>query len=658
MALISVDIETFSSVPLTKAGSYRYVESPDFEVLLLGYAYDEDPVEVIDLYSGERLPRELERDLFDPRITKGAFNANFERNGLGRHFSRLMEPAQWSCTQMMSFELGLPRSLDKVGEVLGLGADKAKDKGGAALIRFFSIPCKPTKTNGGVTRNLPEQFPEKWAQYVEYNRQDVVAERAVRRKLNRFTIHPNEPKLWALDQAINDRGVQIDTPFVQEAIKIDNIVKGRYLEEAKDLTGLENPKSIPQLKAWMLDETGIYVKSLKKDQIKGVRKEFEDADEEEVLEVLDLRDELNKTSTQKYVAMMRTVTNDSRIRGLSQFYGAMRTGRWAGRLVQMQNLTKNDIPDLDYARNLVAAGDMTTFELLFDVASTLSQLIRTAFVPREGCRFIASDFHAIEACVLAWLAGEQWRLDVFNTHGKIYETSAERMFNLPEGSVDKKTHEGAKIRQKGKISELALGYGGSKGAMIKMGAFDMGLSEGELLPIVKAWRAANPAITKFWWDTDAACRHTIRTKQPSKLPHGIMFYKDGPLLRLRLPSGRDLSYVKPQLIMSEDGRRENITYEGVDQTTGAWGRIETYGPKLVENITQAVARDCLTEAMIRLDDALLDTVFHVHDEAVLEVPFGRSSPEEVAAIMAQPIDWAQGLPLSADAYECMYYQKE
>ena len=648
MRTLAIDIETYSSVDLRTCGVYAYAQSPDFEILLFGYAFDDDPVRVIDLACGEELPQDVQEALKDPGILKTAFNANFERTCLGAYKGFRMDPRQWSCTAVMARELGLPSSLEAVGTVLGLPEEKAKLKTGKALIRFFSLPCKPTKVNGQRTRNLPKHDPARWALYKEYNANDVVAEREIRKRLSHFKIYEKEQALWCIDQDINDRGVGVDQTLAREAVKIDEVVKARLLEDAVRLTGLDNPKSTAQLKAWIEDTAGIEVESLNKKAIPGLRA---DANHEDVDRMLDIRAGLAKTSTEKYKAMLRTACPDSRIRGLTQFYGASRTGRWAGRLVQMQNLPQNKMPDeeLDIARQLVRSGDMETLELCYDdLAGTLSQLIRTAFVPRKGCRFIVSDFSAIEARVLAWLSSEQWRLDVFNTHGKIYEASAEQMFHLPAGSVKK----GDPMRQKGKIAELALGYGGSVGAMKNMGALDMGLAEDELKPIVDSWRAANPAITKFWWDTDEAARSTIRTKAPQRLPYDMAFYVQGPLMRLRLPNGRALSYVKPAIVDN------NITYEGNIQTSGAWGRIESYGPKLVENIVQAVARDCLAEAMFRLEANGFPVVFHVHDEVICEVEEGRSSAKELGELMSQPIEWAPGLPLRADAYECEYYRKD
>lgn len=648
MRTLSIDIETYSPLDLRQHGVYAYAAHPEFEILLFGYAFDDDPVQVIDLAQGEKLPQELQNALYDPEILKTAFNASFERTCLSAFLGSVTPPEQWSCTAVWARELGLPATLESVGIVLGLPEDKQKLKTGKALIRYFSIPCKPTKTNGMRTRNLPQHDPERWQLYKEYNAGDVVAERAIRKKLANYPILPSEQILWEHDQRINDRGVGVDLVFAEQAIRMDEVIKARLLDSARALTGLDNPKSTAQLKGWIEDTAGITVESLNKKSIAGVRA---DADHEDVDRMLDIRAGLAKTSTEKYKAMQRTACEDHRIRGLTQFYGASRTGRWAGRLVQMQNLPQNKMPDrdLDIARQLVRAGDLTTMELLFDdISGTLSQLIRTAFIPRKGHRFIVADFSAIEARVIAWLSGEQWRMDVFNTHGKIYEASAEQMFHLPPGSVKK----GDPMRQKGKIAELALGYGGSVGALKSMGALEMGLVEGELKPLVNSWRAANPAITKFWWDTDAAARRTIQTKAPTTLPFDMGFFKKGPLLKLRLPNGRELSYVKPAII------DDSITYEGNIQSSGAWGRIESYGPKLVENIVQAVARDCLAEAICRLENNGFPVVFHVHDEVICEVPEGVSSAKELSAIMSEPIAWADGLPLRADAYECEYYRKD
>lgn len=647
MKTLAIDIETYSSVDLTKCGVYAYSESPDFDILLLGYAFDDEPVTVLDL-TAQDIPQELINAIYDPEILKTAFNASFERTCLKAYLGESLPAEQWSCTAVMARELGLPGSLAAVGEVIGLPEDKQKLKTGKALIRYFSCPCKPTKVNGGRTRNLPEHDPEKWRLYIEYNAQDVEAERAIRKRLSRFKIDPFEQTLWEHDQNINDRGVGVDLSMAKNAIAFDTVTKDRLFAEAQELTGLENPKSTAQLKSWIENVSGVTVESLVKAKIPEVREQVNNAS---VNKMLDIREGLSKTSTEKYNAMLRTACRDSRIRGLTQFYGASRTGRWAGRLVQMQNLPQNKMPDtdLDIARQLVAGGDMESLELLYDdVSGTLSQLIRTAFIPRPGYKFIVSDFSAIEARVIAWLANETWRMEVFNTHGKIYEASAEQMFHLPPGSVKK----GDPMRQKGKIAELALGYGGSVGALKSMGALNMGLTEEELKPLVDRWRAANTAITKFWWDTDTAARRTINTKAPQTLPHGMGFYKEGPLLRLQLPNGRKLSYVKPAIL------DDSITYEGTIQTSGGWGRIESYGPKLVENIVQATARDCLAVAINRLETRGIPVVFHVHDEVICEVPINVSSAEEVSEIMSEPISWAPDLPLKAAAYECDYYKKD
>lgn len=650
MRTLSIDIETYSSVSLPKCGVYAYSESPDFEILLFGYAFDDEPVQVIDLTVCGGLPEEILDALQDAETIKSAHNANFERTCLRAYTGLEMPPEQWQCTAVLARELGLPSSLADVGKVIGLPEDKQKLKTGEALIKYFSIPCAPTKVNGNRTRNLPEHAPDKWAMYIEYNQRDVETEREIRKKLSRFRVLETESALWAVDQRINDRGVGVDVTFAKRAIEIDKIIKSNLFEQAQALTGLENPKSAAQLKKWIEETAGIEVASLNKKEIASVRTA---ADSTEVDQMLDIRAGLSKTSTEKYGAMVRTVCEDGRIRGLTLFYGASRTGRWAGRLVQMQNLPQNKMPerDLDIARQLVKAGDLETLEMLYDdISGTLSQLIRTAFIPKKGCKFIVADFSAIEARVIAWLAGEQWRLDVFNTHGKIYEASAEQMFHLPPGSVKK----GDPMRQKGKIAELALGYGGSVGALKSMGALSMGLSESELKPLVYSWRAANKNITKFWWDVDAAAKTTINTHTPSYLPHDIAFTKKGSLLRLRLPSGRELSYVKPMVI------NDDITYEGTVQKTNRWGRIESYGPKLVENIVQAVARDCLAVTMMKAEAMGYPVVFHVHDELICEVPEEKAEQalNDLLRIMAEPISWAPGLPLKGDGYQCEYYRKD
>lgn len=649
MKTLGLDLETFSGTDLNKAGVYRYAEDPLFEILLLAYSYDGAPAQVIDLAAGEAIPDQLQRDLIDPNIIKTAYNANFERVCLSSYLCLEMIPAQWRCTMALASELGLPRSLASVGEVIRLPEDKQKMKEGRALIQYFCKPCKPTKTNGGRTRNLPEHAPEKWAVFKEYCRQDVDTEQAIRDRLKKFSVLASEQRLWEVDQLINDRGVGLDLDFAEAAAELDEEIKAELMTEAKTLTGMANPKSVTQIKAWIKQETGKEVVSLEKREMPAVLRDLENA--EKVLKFLDLRSRFSKTSTAKYEAMRRCVNGDHRIRGLTQFYGANRTGRWAGRQVQMQNLPQNHLPDLDLdlARQLVKEKDLESLRLLFDdPADCLSQLIRTAFIPKPGHEFIVSDFSAIEARVLAWLANESWRLRVFNTHGKIYEASAEQMFHLPEGSVKK----GDPYRTKGKIAELALGYGGGVGAMVRMGALESGLEENELQPIVTSWRQANPSITKLWREVHTAAVALVRSGVPQKLPHGMGLRKEGPLMRLRLPSGRELSYVRPSI----DPENE-LEFDGLIQA-GGWGRQKTYGAKLVENITQATARDCLAHSMLALEEAGLQIVFHVHDEVIIEAPKGRYTAEEVAAFMARPIDWAPGLPLKADAYTCEYYRKD
>lgn len=645
---LHIDIETYSSISLKDSGVHRYAESPDFEILLFGYAYDDEPAKTIDLAQGEALPGQILRDLLDPDIIKVAFNAPFERTCLAAWLGKPMPAEQWEDTAVLARMLGLPSSLENVGSAIGLPEDKQKLKTGRALIRYFSVPCKPTKANGQRSRNLPEHDLNKWRLYKEYNTQDVEAERAIEKVLAKYEIDPKEWDLWRLDQHINDRGVGVDLELAAHAVEFDGVVKGRLFDEAQSLTGLDNPKSVAQIKGWIKEVSGVEVESLNKKSIPDVKT---NANNENVNRFLEIRQGLAKTSTEKYNAMLRTACRDSRIRGLTMFYGAARTGRWAGRLVQMQNLPQNKMPDrdLDIARQLVKMGDRETLELLYDdLAGTLSQLIRTAFVPRPGCRFIVSDFSAIEARVIAWLAGENWRLEVFEKGGDIYCASASQMFKVP---VEKHGINGH-LRQKGKIAELALGYGGSVGALKSMGALDMGIPEEELLPLVTSWRKANPAITKFWWDTDRAVKQVIQTKVPQKLPFGIKLWREGPFLRLGLPSGRPLAYVRPRV------QDDSITYEGTIQASGGWGRIESYGPKFVENIVQATARDCLAESIRRLENLGYPIVFHVHDEVICEVPIGESSAEEISAIMSEPIPWAPGLPLKADAYECEYYRKD
>lgn len=641
--VLGIDIETFSDVDLIKCGGYAYADSPAFEVLLFAYSFDGEETQIIDLAQGETIPAEVESAIFDDSITKTAFNANFERTCLSRFFRTQLSPDSWHCSAVQAAMLALPRSLEDVGAVLGL--DKQKMKEGKELIRYFCVPCKPTKANDGRTRNLPHHAPEKWELFKTYCKRDV--EKAIRRKLHHFPIPEGEMEVYRLDQEINDRGVLVDLALVHQAISCESLHKEIVTKRAYELTGLENPNSVAQIKGWLTGR-GMEIDSLSKKAVADLIKETDG----EVEELLKLRLLMAKTSVKKYEAMERSVCSDGRVHGLLQFYGANRTGRWAGRLVQVQNLPQNHIPDLELARNLVKQGRFEDVELFYDsTPNVLSELIRTAFIPKEGCRFLVADFSAIEARVLAWLSGEQWRLDVFASHGKIYEASASAMFHVPIGEITK----GSPLRQKGKISELALGYGGSVGALISMGALDMGLAEEELSPLVSTWRNANPHITQFWWDVDAAAIKTVTEKKETRVGQITFFYQSGILFAM-LPSGRKLAYVKPRMAVNKFGRN-GLTYEGISES-GKWGRIETYGPKLVENIVQGTARDLLAEAMIRLKKRGYQIVMHIHDEAVLEVPDGVGSIKEVCSIMAEQPEWAVGLPLRADGYECAFYKKD
>lgn len=649
MRTLCIDIETYSEVDLTSSGVYAYAADESFEIMLFGYSVDGEYPEVVDIASGEELPGEIRAALTDPDVMKTAYNANFERTCLAAWFLQPMPPEQWRDTKILAAELGLPGSLAGVGEALGLAEDKQKLKTGAELIRYFAKPCKPTKANGGRTRNLPEDAPDKWRLYIEYNRRDVVAEMEIAKRCLPFIGDwwDGEQRLWCIDQNINDLGVRLDLTLAKNAVALDARMKEELTQEAKQISGIENPKSTVQVKAWVKKETGSEPESIAKGAISGLLDEV--GDNKKVKRFFEIRSQLAKASIAKYKKMLQCVCPDGRIRGLTQFYGASRTGRWAGRLVQMQNLARNVMPDaeLDVARALLKAGEYQAFQALFDdPANTLSQLIRTAFIPKDGCRFLVADFSAIEARVLAWMAGERWRLDVFERGGDIYCASASKMFKVP---VEKHGINGH-LRQKGKIAELALGYGGSIGALTSMGALDMGLTKEELPPLVSQWRGANREITNFWWAVDKAARRLIKTGAAQRTP--IPMRKTGPLLRIRLPSGREISYVRPRI--SGEG---SITYMGTVQASGGYSRIETYGPKLVENIVQAVARDCLAVAMERLTKAGINIVFHVHDEVICEVG-DDVTKEQVSAIMSAPIAWAPGLPMRADAYECSFYRKD
>ena len=643
--ILEADIESFSDVDLIKCGVYAYADSPAFEILLFAYSFDGGETQIIDLAQGEKLPAEVEEAIFDVSVTKTAYNANFERTCLSKYFGRYIPPESWHCSAVQAAMLALPRSLEDVGRVLGL--DEQKMKEGKELIRYFCVPCKPTKANGGRTRNLPRHAPEKWELFKTYCKRDVDVEKAIRRKLHNFPIPESEMELYRLDQRINDRGVLVDMGLVEQAIACERLHKEVVTKRAYELTGLENPNSVAQLKGWLGDK-GMEAESLSKKAVADMIAETDG----EVEELLRLRLMLAKTSVKKYEAIERSACSDGRVHGMLMFYGANRSGRWSGKNVQLHNLPKNYLPDLELARELVKQGRFEDIELLYDsTPNVLSELIRTAFIPKPGCRFAVADFSAIEARVLAWLSGEQWRLDVFTSHGKIYEASASAMFHVPMEEITK----GSPLRQKGKLAELGLGFGGASGALVSMGALDMGLTEEELPPLVAAWRKANPHITQFWWDVDAAAIKAVTEKQKTKVGKIIFEYKSG-ILFITLPSGRKLSYVKPRMAVNRFGR-DGLTYEGISENK-KWSRIETYGPKLVENIVQGTARDLLAEAMLRVEKKGYPIVMHCHDEIIAEVPEGSGSVDEMCEIMAVQPKWAEGLPLRADGYSCSFYQKQ
>lgn len=642
---LAIDIETYSDVDLISCGVYKYSSSPHFEILLIAYSVDYEETVCIDVANGEEPPKEFMEMLLDDTVTKTAFNANFERICFSNYYQHSFRPEAWRCTAVQAAMLALPLSLEGVGAVLGL--DKQKMTEGKELIKYFCSPCKATKSNGGRTRNLPKDAPEKWRQFKTYCIRDVDVEKQIRQRLAKFPIPEREQEIYCLDQRINDRGIMVDRNLVNHAVACDLLYKETATARAYELTGLENPNSVSQLKLW-LKKKGLEVDSLAKDTVKDLSMKAEG----DVQEVLKLRLATSKTSVKKYEAIDRSVCAENRVHGLLQFYGANRTGRWAGRLVQIHNLPQNHLPDLELARALVSEGRYEEVELFYEsTPNVLSELIRTAFVAKPGCRFIISDYSAIEARVLAWLAGEEWRLQVFETHGKIYEASASAMFHVPIEEITKTSP----LRQKGKISELALGYGGAVGALTSMGALKMGLTEEELPGLVSTWRSANPHITAFWWAVDEAAITAVRDKKPSKVGRVSFEYKSG-ILFVTLPSGRKLSYVKPRMMLNKFGR-EGLTYEGIGESK-KWMRLETYGPKLVENIVQAASRDILAEAMLRLEKEGFDIVCHVHDEVVLEVPDGKSSVEEVNEIMAVNPVWTEGLPLKAAGFESPFYKKD
>ena len=645
MKHLSLDLETYSSVNISKCGVYKYSESPDFEIMLIAYSVDGNPVEVVDLSQGEQIPREVLEAISDETVIKHAFNANFERVCLSRFLGidGFLSPQSWHCTMIWAATLGLPLSLTGVGAVLGL--DKQKLSEGKDLIRYFCVPCSPTKTNGGRIRNRPHNALDKWTAFKDYNIRDVEVELAIQEKLSKFPVPQETWEEYCLDQEINDRGIEIDMTLANAAVHLDELSKNEINEKLKELTGLENPNSVLQMRGWLNDH-GIEAESLGK---AAVAELLASTNDELLKEVLVLRQQLAKSSVRKYQAMQNFACSDNRARGLFQFYGANRTGRFAGRGIQLQNLPQNHMEDLEEARGLVRQGSYASLSLLYDsVPNVLSELIRTAFVPREGMKFIVSDFSAIEARVIAWLAGEKWRQEVFKNGEDIYCASASQMFGVP---VEKHGVNGH-LRQKGKISELALGYGGAVGALKAMGALNMGLTEEELQPLVTSWRDSNPAITKLWWDVDRAVKDCIKLRGKTE-SHGIKFeYKSG-FLFVHLLSGRKLAYVKPQIGENRFGG-ESVTYEGVGATK-KWKRLESYGPKFVENIVQAMARDILCFAMDNLRQ--FDIVGSVHDEVIIEVD-PATTVEEINKTMAQAPSWADGLLLNADGYECMFYKKD
>ena len=657
---LSIDLETFSDVDLKKCGVYKYAESPDFEILLFGVSVNGGEVTVYDLASGDTVPEEIIKAFSDDSVIKWAYNASFERVCLSvwlrrnypQYFSsysieedtvrNYLDPSSWRCSLVWGAYMGLPLSLEGIGKVLKLENQKMAE--GKALIRYFCVPCKPTKANGGRTRNLPEHDPVKWSTFIAYNKRDVETEMAIQQKLSKFPVPDFLWEEYHLDQEINDRGIQLDMVLVEQAIAIDERSREELSAKMRQLTALENPNSVQQMKEW-LTKHGLEVDSLDKKAVKELLKTAPP----ELAEVLELRRQLAKSSVKKYQAMQNAVCADGRARGMFQFYGANRSGRWAGRLIQLQNLPQNHMAHLEDARSLVRSGDYALLSALYDsVPEVLSELIRTAFVPRDGYKFIVSDFSAIEARVLSFLAGESWRLKVFAENGDIYCASASAMFHVPVEKHGQNAH----LRQKGKIAELALGYGGSVGALKSMGALEMGLSEEELQPLVDAWRTSNPNIVQLWWDVDNAVKTTVRQRLDAET-HGIRFRYRSGMLFILLPSGRQLCYVKPKMGTNKFGG-DSVTYEGVGSTK-KWERIESYGPKFTENVVQAISRDILMYAMRTLSHCFI--VGHVHDELIIECSMDVSL-DAVCEQMGRTPPWIKGLNLRADGYETMFYKKD
>ena len=644
MDTLAIDIETYSDVSLPDCGVHRYTASPQFEILLFAYSINDEPTKIIDLASGEEMPEEIMEMLIDDSVIKTAFNAAFERNCINRHFGLSLRPEGWRCTAVQASMLSLPLSLEGVGGALNL--DKKKMSEGKDLIRYFCMPCKPTKSNGGRSRNLPSDAPEKWDLFKTYCIRDVDVEKQIRKKLSKFPIPKKEQELYCMDQRINDRGIMVDRKLINHAITCDLLYKEAATKKAYEISGLENPNSVSQLKGW-LNEKGIEVDSLAKAAVE----ELVENSQDEVSEMMKLRLAMSKTSVKKYEAMERSVCPDGRVHGLLQFYGANRTGRWAGRLVQIHNLPQNHMEDLELARSIVKEGRYDLIELFYDsTPEVLSELIRTAFVARPGCRFIVSDFSAIEARVMGYLAGESWVMEEFRGAGKIYEQTAAKMFHIPIEEITK----GSPYRARGKVASLACQYGGAEGALVSMGALNF-VKEEELKGLVQSWRNANPHIVNYWYEIDGAVKAAVKERKITTVGKVTVYYQSG-MLKITLPSGRVLSYVRPRMTTNRFGS-ESVSYEGVG-TNRKWTRIESYGAKFCENIVQAMARDVLAESMLRLEKSGFDIVCHIHDEVVLEVLEGISSVEEVNQIMAVCPDWCEGLPLKAAGFESPFYKKD
>ena len=652
-----IDVETYSSVDIKESGAYKYIESPDFEILIIGYALDDSPVKIVDLAQGEEMPEELEEALLDPDCVKVAHNAVFER----LCFKRVgydVPAEQWYCTSVKAAYCGLPLSLDGVSKALNL-TDKKLDTG-KALIKYFSCPCKATRVNGMRTRNYPEHAPEKWEMYKEYNKYDVLAEREIFNSLKAYIIPEIEHKMYVLDQNINDRGILVDMELAKSAIDVDNTYTSMLTQHAQQLTGLENPNSPTQIRQWVEKKTGSVVLSLSKETMPDLFKEF--ADYPDVIELLNIRKKLSKTSIKKYYAMLNCAMKDNRCRGLFQFYGANRTGRWAGRLLQLQNLSKNHISHIEIPRELVRARDWESVEMLYDdVSDILSQLVRTALIAPEHKTFAVADFSAIEARVISWLANEKWRMDVFKGDGKIYEATGSKMFNVPISAITK----GSVLRDKSKISELALGYEGSLGALKRMGGERMGLSDTEMMSLVRKWRMANPAIVDMWKEIDEASKEAVRYQRPvSCTCRNIVFDCDGKFMTIKLPSGRQLFYYGPKFKDKKIGRSimptRVLCYQGVVQETKQWGEIDTYGGKLTENIVQAIARDLLGNSMLNMQEEDFEIVMHVHDEAIAEIPLENAKEHynNMIKAMEKVPHWASDFPLKADGYTTPFYLKD